>query len=98
MDFSYLSLRRGANNPSWKGGRHVGSKGYVWVRVDGRYVLEHRHMMSQHLGRPLLTSELVHHENEIRSDNRIENFVLTTRARHIVEHHPILYERRRINR
>lgn len=45
-------------------------------------VAQHRHVMEQFIGRPLHSTELVHHINGNRQDNRIENLQLVTKSEH----------------
>lgn len=54
----------------------MNSGGYVYVKVDGRWMLEHRHVMEQIIGRPLEKHEKVIHKDGDHTRNVPENLEL----------------------
>lgn len=80
-----LSLPVKSKKPNGQG--HLCGQGYKFInkvnhpnaQKRGR-IYEHTYVMSQHLGRPLMQDENVHHKNGIRYDNKIENLELWTKG------------------
>lgn len=78
------------------GGRYIDKDGYIFIYMpnhpfarDNIYVLEHRIIMEQKIGRYLTKEEVVHHINEIRTDNRIENLMLFPNNVEHLRHHKL---------
>lgn len=86
----YLS---GDKHPMWAGGKHK-CNGYIVVYAPDHplagarnTVPEHRLIMEEHIGRYLTKDEVVHHENEDESDNRLLNLRLfKNQAEHMAYH------------
>jgi hypothetical protein len=89
-----LSDKFSGRGPNWAGGRSVwrsstrkGAPTYVLVfrpehpNANCRgYILEHRYVMSERIGRPLEEREIVHHVNGDTMDNSPENLEVRLRG------------------
>lgn len=83
------------------GERWIDNRGYARVRTGigkGAWAYEHRVVMAQVLGRPLLRTEDVHHINEDKQDNRPENLEVVSRSVHTAHHNRVTPKRRKQGR
>lgn len=84
----------GEKHPRWRGGRSISSAGYVLVRhpshpraFSNGYVYEHFLVAEKKLGRPLLSTEVVHHSDEDKQNNHPDNLIIEPSAAHHRFHH-----------
>lgn len=82
--FCHLCYRRENNRA--RRGITISARGYVYIWVADRNVMEHVHKAEQVLGRRLQKNEVVHHINGITTDNRNSNLLITTRGEHHLLH------------
>mgnify|MGYP001614458959 CR=1 FL=1 len=66
----------------------IHKSGHRVISVSWRRIFEHRYVMEQILGRPLLPfpEEIVHHINENKLDNSPDNLQIMTNAEHKRQH------------
>lgn len=86
--------QKGNKNPAYNGGRYFDSSGYVVLFMPEhpfcgakKTVLEHRFIMECKLGRYLTKEEVVHHIDENKANNHIDNLMLfNSNSEHIKFH------------
>lgn len=76
----------------FKKGWHLDKDGYKHIIVDGKHKREHRVVMENKIGRKLTRSEVVHHINGIKTDNRIENLQIISFSKHTSMHQSTIPE------
>lgn len=89
----------GKNATNWNGGRFADKKGYIWLNChENKYlefnpewkshqVYEHKFVVeTKRLGAPHPDGYIVHHINQKKEDNDINNLALLTVAQHMKVH------------
>ena len=96
MSVEIIAEPVGRNRGKWKGGV-IKREGYVYLyspyhpqeNAWGKgYVKRARLIMEDYLGRILDRDEFVHHKNEIRDDDRLENLEIRNLSEHQKFHQP----------
>lgn len=87
----------GKGNPNYKGG-YINRDGYKIISVNGKPMLEHRHVMEIHLKRKLKSWEVPHHKDLDKTNNNLDNLQLITLAQNTSLHQKIRYAERQQQR
>jgi hypothetical protein len=81
-----LAMWIGETSYGFKKGNRLPLNPYIRRVIDGKFVLEHRWLIEQHLNRKLERWEHVHHINGNPKDNRIENLKVLSNSDHAKTH------------
>ncbi len=86
-------------------GKSITARGYIEIyspkhpnRTNRGYVKEHRLIIEKHIGRYLNRDEYVHHINEDKQDNRIENLQIVSHKEHMIIHGSLARRRWSVSR
>lgn len=60
----------------------INRKGYLETTRQRKRILQHRLIVENHIKRPLIKGEIIHHLNGIKTDNRLENLALCSDHTH----------------
>ena len=81
----------GEKNPKWNGGISENKQGYLVLNKVKKYI--HRIVWEENFGK-IPSGLIVHHKNGDKSDNRIENLEIMSRAEHQKLHDPMGWKTR----
>lgn len=93
----FVKGNTGQNAPNWKGGVRIRNNGHIQIHSpthqnkdsDG-YMMEHRLVMEQKLGRLLSSDEIVHHLDHQQNNNSINNLHLFDNKSEHTKYHRML--------
>jgi len=95
---SWKNRPKGVDHPRWNSDRIITQHGYVRVRVGvghplsdpNGYAYEHLVVWCNAGRQPPESGQVIHHRNEDKTDNAIQNLELLTRQEHAAEHHKMV--------
>lgn len=70
-------------------------QGYVREYINGKYVLQHRLVVEQAIGRKLRDDEIVHHKDRNKSNNSLDNLEIMSSSEHTRMHEEELQKRKK---